>query len=225
MEHICKKCGERISYEPNTAFCTECGRTYHTWCWKSLPNCLGCEAENKEYSPEEAMRIAKNQERVNEIANAQLQIERKNGCNLCKEALGMTNTMRCPDCGKLYHQHCSLKIDKCTQCGCASAKFIKAENIISHTTNYVQDSGMFANIGEKIKNLAIFITVIGIVAGIIVFIANAAMEMFLTGLLTGLAIGLCSWIGSFAAYGFGALISSSQNTERLLSELIDTIEK
>lgn len=165
MEHICKKCKTEIS-PADLVSCPDCGRTYHSWCWESIPNCIGCGAFNKEYSKALADRLVKNNANQNQRENSN-------------------------------------------------------EIIVNF------DSGMFSNIGGKIETLATVVTVIGIIAGIITFILMAAIDedLFFSGLLTGGAIALFSWIGSFALYGFGALISSSQNTERVLREVLKEIRK
>ena len=90
----------------------------------------------------------------------------------------------------------------------------------------VQNSdGMFANIGEKIESVATFSTIIGIIIGVIIFVVMLFMGSFLLGLVIGGMVALISWVSSFLLYGFGALISSSQNTERLLIEVLKVIKK
>lgn len=75
---------------------------------------------------------------------------------------------------------------------------------------------MFDNIGEKIQNLAIICTIIGIVASVIgaivcwvILIGEAAFVGFLIGL--GVLAGgiLLSWLNSFFMYGFGELIEKT----------------
>lgn len=211
MNHICKKCKGEITFANDMVCCPECGRTYHRWCWKSITNCIGCGAFNKEYAKELADRIAKN--------------NFENGCEICKSTVFQNDAVKCPDCGKVYHRHCSLKVQNCNVCGCPTTEFVKTENIACGA-NVVQDSGMFSNIGEKIKTLATVVTIIGIIVGAIIFISMASIDedMIFSGLLTGCAIALGSWIGSFALYGFGALISSTQNTERLTIELLKEVK-
>ncbi len=81
---------------------------------------------------------------------------------------------------------------------------------------------MFNNIGGKIKGLATVVTVLGMVASVIVFIAIWII-MGLVGFFVGALIGaigfLVSWLGSFLLYGFGQLIESAENIEAKLNNM------
>ena len=80
---------------------------------------------------------------------------------------------------------------------------------------------MFNNIGEKIKTLAIIITILGIVASVIsgiAFIVSSIVDSYdvsrlaagiILGVLTMVVGSLLSWISSFLLYGFGELIENS----------------
>ena len=70
---------------------------------------------------------------------------------------------------------------------------------------------MFGNIGEKIKGLAIFCTIIGCVLSIACAIFCCATDMILLGFVILVAGGLLSWVGSFLLYGFGELITQTTN--------------
>ena len=82
---------------------------------------------------------------------------------------------------------------------------------------------MFSNIGKKIKVLAEVLALIGIVVSIIwgfsIIITNSDSstkfnnDYFLPGIKIIVIGSLLSWIGSFALYGFGALIESVQHIE------------
>ncbi len=166
-------------------------------------------------------------------------------CGKCQEPIEHINDIvTCSNCGKAYHRWCSLSISNCIDCGCSNINFVSG--VTSNTTSSVAtqstecnnseqaythyintETGIFSNIGEKMKTLATVVTVIGIIAGIIVFIGNIAIDgdLFFTGLLSGVAIAIISWIGSFALYGFGTLVSSSQRTERILREILKEIKK
>lgn len=80
---------------------------------------------------------------------------------------------------------------------------------------------MFDNIGGKIKGLAKFLAitgiVIGIIAGIVIMVAGGAIGV-LIGFVVMALVGLLSWVGSFALAGFGQLIESAQNIENKLYE-------
>lgn len=162
-------------------------------------------------------------------------------CEKCKEPIANANNLvSCPECGKTYHRRCSLSVSNCICCGCSNMEFeSKISEAVKNNATEVDEiknlentpyinteTGMFSNIGEKLKGLATVITVIGIIMSIIVFLVNVAMDedMIFPGLLLGAGIALVSWIGSFAIYGFGALISSTQNTERLTKEMLKEIK-
>lgn len=159
-------------------------------------------------------------------------------CKKCKNEISPVDVVCCPDCGKTYHSWCWTSITKCMTCGRDNQDYSKEISDVTNRSIYQKqrdnneiivnlDSGMFSNIGGKIKTLATVVTVIGIIAGIIVFISMATIDedLIFSGLLTGGAIALLSWIGSFALAGFGALISSTQNTERLMREVLKEIKK
>lgn len=163
-------------------------------------------------------------------------------CEKCRETiLKESDLVSCPKCGKTYHRWCSLSISNCLCCDSSTMDFssgineLVKNNATTMDTNekiesapYINtETGMFSNIGEKLKNLATVVTIIGIIAGVIVLISMVSMDddLIFSGLLTGIVIALVSWIGSFALYGFGTLISSSQNTERLLRDVLKEIKK
>lgn len=162
-------------------------------------------------------------------------------CKKCKSEISFANDIvSCPNCGRTYHKWCWKSVQNCVGCGAFNEEYSKelADRIANANTKSTKsdasdeiiadmDSGMFSNIGGKMKTLATVVTIIGIIAGIITFISMASIDedLIFSGLLTGGAIALISWIGSFALYGFGALISSSQNTERLLSEVLKEMKK
>ena len=69
---------------------------------------------------------------------------------------------------------------------------------------------MFDNIGLKIKMLAKFCTIIGIVISCIVGFVVMLSGAFLMGLLYALIGALIAWVGSFLLYGFGELVENNQ---------------
>lgn len=89
---------------------------------------------------------------------------------------------------------------------------------------------MFNNIGNKIKTLAKVMCCIGIASscfiglvmiGSAISISNGRnADDVISGYVSGILIAgigsLCSWIGSFALYGFGELIQSNHNMEQNL---------
>lgn len=149
-------------------------------------------------------------------------------CEKCKGEITYANdVVCCPKCGKTYHKWCWKSITNCVCCGALNKDYDEElSKRLDNASKNDGDSGMFSNIGEKLKGLATVITVVGIVVGIIVFFVNATMDedMVFPGLLLGAGIALASWVSSFALYGFGALITSTQNTERLTREMLKEIK-
>ncbi|MBQ3416360.1 MAG: hypothetical protein IJH32_00785 [Ruminococcus sp.] len=88
---------------------------------------------------------------------------------------------------------------------------------------------MFRNIGQKIKGLAIFLTIIGIIASLVIGIStivnagkyaeygNNGAPSIVIGILEIVAGSILSWLSSFVLYGFGQLVESAQNIERRLT--------
>ncbi len=88
---------------------------------------------------------------------------------------------------------------------------------------------MYKNIGGKIKGLAVFFCVIGILTSIVIgvlamvgasefsyFDDSVAVMGVFGGLLTIIVGSLISWVSSFLLYGFGQLV---QNSDRIYREL------
>ncbi|MBO5334246.1 MAG: hypothetical protein J6B37_09085 [Clostridia bacterium] len=142
-------------------------------------------------------------------------------CKKCKGEISSLDLVACPNCEQKYHKWCWSQNSICLNCGQSTdvepVKVKKEDDELS-----VYEEGMFANIGEKIKGVAKFTTAVGSIIGIIVFIAMALIDdsMILAGLLVGVIVAIVSWVSSFTLYGFGVLISSTQNTERLTIELL-----
>ena len=84
---------------------------------------------------------------------------------------------------------------------------------------------MYNNIGSKIKKLAVFFVIIGIVSSILLgvglMISFGEMSRYYSDTPSGLLIGLLVmvggsllfWIGGFFTYGFGEIIDSLNNME------------
>ena len=72
-------------------------------------------------------------------------------------------------------------------------------------------TGMFGNIGSKIKGVAQVVCWAGIVISILVGIVTllADDDLALVGLLTAVLGSLGSWVGSLFLYGFGELIDKA----------------
>lgn len=147
-------------------------------------------------------------------------------CEVCGREISQMDLVACPNCDQKYHKWCWSKNSTCLNCDHSTdvkpVKLKKEEDEL-----FIREEGMFANIGEKIKGVAKFITAVGIIMGIIIFAAMSFIDesMILIGLFVGTMVAILSWVSSFALYGFGALISSSKNTERLLQETLKEIKK
>ena len=86
-------------------------------------------------------------------------------------------------------------------------------------TTEKQDSGekgMFANVGQKIMDLASLVCWVGIVISILtgIIMMAAAEELILAGLLIAVVGSLGSWIGSWFTYGFGELLETTKQIEK-----------
>ena len=86
---------------------------------------------------------------------------------------------------------------------------------------------MYRNIGKKIKGLAVFIFVLGLVSaagagvGIVFFqtdkyvlISNSLGMRILAGVVTFLLGSLGAWISTWCLYGFGELIDSTSQKKQ-----------
>ena len=91
---------------------------------------------------------------------------------------------------------------------------------------------MFDDIGEKIKNLAIIVAILGMISSIIAGLILMGDEHygFFYGLLVIIFGCIASWIGEFILYGFGELICKTteiaENTKnQSVLAVAETIEK
>lgn len=78
---------------------------------------------------------------------------------------------------------------------------------------------MFNNIDRKIKGLAVFYTIVGIIGSIIGAILYWINNAILIGFVILIFGILASWIGSFMLYGFGELISKTTKIEENIKKL------
>lgn len=88
-------------------------------------------------------------------------------------------------------------------------------NIPTVSVSNSNSTGMFSNIGSKIKTLAQVITWIGIIGSVIwgLVLMTTDEELISAGLMIALLGSLISWVSSFVLYGFGQLI---ENTDKLV---------
>ena len=84
---------------------------------------------------------------------------------------------------------------------------------------------MFNNIGEKIKSVAVVVTIIGIAVsflygGWLIFTGS-----WLFGVCTIIIGSISSWLASLVLYGFGQLVSNSDSMVELQEEQNEMVEK
>lgn len=92
---------------------------------------------------------------------------------------------------------------------------IKEDEVIMD--NSTSSSGMFRNIGGKIKGLAKAATALGIIAYIVIGIIIMCIDddIAFVGVLVMIVGAFISWISSFILYGFGQLIENSDMLVKL----------
>ena len=95
---------------------------------------------------------------------------------------------------------------------------------INNTLNN-QETGMFANIGEKIKAWAKAITVIGIISGIITFFAMflSDEDLFFAALLAGVGAAVTAYTTSLLLYAFGELVANSKESKNIQQQILDEL--
>lgn len=70
---------------------------------------------------------------------------------------------------------------------------------------------MFNNIGKKIKGLALFLAVAGMLISFVAGLCLIGMKMVLSGIIILVVGCLFSYIGAFVLYGFGELIDKTSD--------------
>jgi len=77
---------------------------------------------------------------------------------------------------------------------------------------------VFNNIGKKIKSLATFVCILGVVLSITIGLGQMIVddETFVSGLFVLLVGPVISWLSTLILYGFGELIVKVTNIERVL---------
>ncbi len=133
----------------------------------------------------------------------------------CKESFNDTITEYIiTTMNKIYDRLDFVKNDK--QSMTVNSSTTNTENI-SANNETESSSGMFDNIGGKIKTLAKVVTWIGIIAYVISGIAIMFIdeEMSFIGLMVMIFGGLISWVSSFVLYGFGQLVENSDKLVKL----------
>ena len=78
---------------------------------------------------------------------------------------------------------------------------------------------MYNNIGNKIKALAIFSAIIGIIGSIVAAIVLFYSKLILNGVLVLVGGVVLSWVATFALYGFGELLIKVTNIEESVKSI------
>ena len=168
------------------------------------------------------------------------------------------NVVACPNCGALYHEKCwNTLVVNCSKCGAKAplgwkyAHMIREQQAqqatyqpnttptqekseikriredIDNTLNN-EETGMFANIGEKIKAWAKRTFVIGVILGIITFfgilIALEDAEMLFVAFGVGLGIVLTAWTTALLLYAFGELVHNSAESKKIQQEILNELK-
>lgn len=86
-----------------------------------------------------------------------------------------------------------------------------------------QESGMFANIGEKIKSVTVFFCVVGIIVSVLLGVILMMGGAVLPGLLTAVLGAIGSYLGSMVMYGLGELITESKRQRAVQEEILKAL--
>ncbi len=99
------------------------------------------------------------------------------------------------------------------------------DNINNKLNN--EETGMFANIGEKIKAWAKAITVIGIISGIITFFAMflSDEDLFFAALLAGVGAAITAYTTSLLLYAFGELVANSKESKEIQRQMLAELKR
>ena len=88
-----------------------------------------------------------------------------------------------------------------------------------HAQEAEKESGIFANIGEKIKSVTSLFCTLSIIGFVLLGIVLITTKAVLTGCIIAIAGSLLSYLGSMAMYGLGELICETKK-QRCISEEI-----
>ena len=157
-------------------------------------------------------------------------------CALCSWVIeDNEKTISCQKCGSKYHAGCWSHMKKCYECGAPTSgeQAPEGENDdIGYIFNknakglHIGEKGLFANIGEKLKDIARVITILGIVFGIITCVAFALIdeEMILVGIISGVGEAVVAWISALIVYAFGELVQNSKESKKIQQEILNELK-
>ena len=158
-------------------------------------------------------------------------------CTLCSWVIEKDQEITCcPQCGSQYHSGCWSHLEKCYNCAVSisdkSGVEQKGDEVVhiideKETGLYSKkkETGMFSNIGEKLKSWARIITVLGIIIGIVMCVPFALIdeEMILIGALSGIIEAVVAWICSLILYAFGELVQNSKESKEIQQEILEEL--
>ena len=147
-------------------------------------------------------------------------------------------TEKCVVCGEDNNNFSNEKIqayknavdEKATQ----EAK--TAENYTNTTVKYVnkntdytlhsEKTGMFSNVGEKLKSWAKTHFIISVVLAVITFIMTWIIDdgYFLVGLIAGLTEIFVAWAFALILYAFGELVQNSKESKDIQQKILDELK-
>lgn len=214
----CIVCGNEFMNwdEGDIVLCPQCGEPYHKDCYKSINACGRCGTQTESGAWRERFKKG--------IVHS---LEQESGREKSNEKYAPESELFKRAADSFTQESVRTKTD-----AEKSSEAVSGLNEVrAAAANYYNrmpngySSGLFSNIGDKIKKLAVIITVIQMAAGIITCIAVSIMSSILLGLPIGALICLTAWIGAFVLYGFGELISSSQRTARTIDKVLDELNE
>jgi hypothetical protein len=172
-------------------------------------------------------------------------------CTQCERILKEDDELIvCNGCGLPYHANCWNRIYECRDCGCLTPNGIasrkkrieqyqqdtKTAKEHAHTAvNYAQgninntlnsnETGMFANVGEKLKTWAKVTAVFGVISGIITVIAMLIIDeyMLLAGVVAGVIEVVSAWAMALILYAFGELVTNSKESKKIQQQILDEL--
>lgn len=156
----------------------------------------------------------------------------------------------CPVCGAKHHASCWNYATKCYKCGniikdgCQEGQIENIEkestsqtteltkeyiNIAKENINNIlndEETGLFANVDEKLKSWAKASYGLGIICGIITAVAIIAIDgdFIIPGILSGVMEIAAAWAFSLILYAFGEVVSNSKESKKLQQQILDELK-
>ena len=152
----------------------------------------------------------------------------------------------CPNCKKLYHKACWNLVKICGECGYENVSNSNdtsiddsiqqetktAEENTSYSqinTNYTlnkEDTGLFADVGEKLKSWAKTNCAIGVILAVLAAISIMVIDedLFIMGLIVGVVGSVSAWAFSLILYAFGELVSNSKESKKIQREILNELK-